>query len=112
MWLLTDSEQISDDEYLHAFAADALQASLSILRQIRPGRLVEFAVHRSDRASWVSVRFILDARPGVEFSYQHPVASVGREPQMSAGSAAGIFMSALIERTERQREAVEGVIVL
>lgn len=112
MWLLTDSEQASHDDYLHTFAADALQASLSILRRIRPGRLVEFGVHCSDTASWVSVRFTLDSRPGVEFSFQHPVLSAGSEPQMSAGSAAGIFMSALIERTEHRKEAVGGVVIL
>jgi len=105
---------VDRDQYLHEFAADALQIILRILQDMRPGALIEFSVLRSEAGDWVSIRFTLDARPGVEFTYRHPALSAGTEPQLSASSASGILMSSLIERTEFKagQEAIGGIVEL
>lgn len=105
---------VDRDQYLHEFATDALQIALRLLKGMRPGRLVEFSVHRGEAGDWISIRFTLDARPGVEFFYRHGALSADAEPQFSASSAAGIFMSSLIERTEFKvrAEAIDGVVAL
>jgi hypothetical protein len=41
----------------------------------------------------------LDARPGVELSYRQGVRLAGQEPDLSASTAAAIFMASFLERT-------------
>lgn len=102
------------DQYLHQFAADALSTVLQFLRDDHKGALREFSVMRSAAGDWVAVRFMLDSRPGVEFSFQHPAWAVGVEPQMSARSAVGVLWSSLLERTafKRGAESVDGTVNL
>jgi len=74
---------------------------LGILATVRKGQLFEFSTKRDGAGDWVECRFLLDIHPGVEFTYRHGVYNVNHEPLMSAESAVGVFMAALVERTSR-----------
>jgi hypothetical protein len=96
------------DAYTHTFATQALETLLSVLATVRPGRLRTFTVVRDDVADRVECTFELDARPGVEFSYVQGIQLVGQEPELAAGTAAGLFFGAIVERTAMNRPAVDG----
>lgn len=96
------------DEYTHVFAAEALATVLGLLQDVRPGRLLTFTIGRDEVCDRLECTFELDARPGVEFSYRQGIRLAGQEPDLSATTAAAIFMAVFLERTATLPQAVDG----
>jgi hypothetical protein len=96
------------DSYTLAFAAQALETLLNILDNARPGRLLTFTIGRDDVCDRLECTVELDAYPGVEFDYRQGIRLVGQEPDLSANTAAAIFMASFLERTVAPPPAVDG----
>ena len=96
------------DRYTQEFAAQALESMLNILDDARPGRLLTFTIGRDEICDRLECTVELDARPGVELSYRQGIRLAGQAPDLSATTAAAIFMAAFLERTARDAPAVDG----
>jgi hypothetical protein len=103
---------VDRDEYVADFAGDALKTVLGILSRFHPGRLIEFVVDRDAEIYSMSVKFTIDDRPGVVYSYRRTVLDTTYEPEFGTESAVDVLFGSIMERLARASNKVDGVVDL
>jgi hypothetical protein len=101
----------ADHESFDSAPCAVLVASESIPRTSADRRVVDlltFTIGRDDICDRLELAVELDAHPGVEFSYRQGIRLVGEQPDLSANTAAAIFMASFLERTVAPPPAVDG----
>ena len=93
---------VDRDEYLREFTGEMIKAALDVLSGnpggFSRGQLTCFSIHRDGELDWLELRFTLDARPGVTFTYEQTIFDVESEPGVNATNAAAIIYGGLFER--------------